>query len=104
MLLLTRRPPTGLLGNMRALPTGPLADTTPGLADPPFPAAWRLTDSTVTHAFTHFDLELALAVAPAPAQEVAGEWWPLAGIEAAGLPTVFLKAALALRSDPCATS
>ncbi len=42
-------------------------------------------------------LELALAVAQAEAHSNAGEWWPIADIESAGLPTVFAKAAGAIR-------
>jgi len=100
-VLLVRRPPKGLLGGMRALPTGPWADAPPGLADPPFPTGWRLLGDTVAHVFTHFRLELALAVAPAEAHSGAahnmGEWWPVAEVDSAGLPTVFAKAAAAIR-------
>ena len=95
-VLLVRRPPRGLLGGMRALPTGLWADAAPGLADPPLAADWRLLDATVAHVFTHFRLELALAVAPADRHSNAGEWWPIADIESAGLPTVFAKAAAAI--------
>jgi A/G-specific adenine glycosylase len=97
-VLLVRRPPRGLLGGMRALPTGPWAKVSPGLADPPLVADWRLLDRTVAHVFTHFQLELALAVAPADRHSNAGEWWPIADIDSAGLPTVFAKAAAAIRA------
>jgi A/G-specific adenine glycosylase len=94
-VLLVRRPDKGLLGGMRALPTGPWADTPPGLEGAPIAADWRLLDATASHGFTHFNLEVALAAvtiaAHAPAPE--GEWWPVADIESAGLPTVFAKAA-----------
>ena len=77
-VLLVRRPPKGLLGGMRALPTGPWADSPPGLAEPPLTAGWRMLDGTVDHVFTHFRLELALAVAPVERhsgnQESCGEW------------------------------
>ncbi|MEG3087695.1 A/G-specific adenine glycosylase [Sphingomonas sp. PB4P5] len=96
-VLLVRRPPRGLLGGMRALPTGPWADAAPGLADPPLDADWRTLDGGVAHVFTHFRLELALAVARADRHSNAGEWWPIANIESAGLPTVFAKAAAAIR-------
>ncbi len=78
---------------MRALPTGPWTDAPPGLAGPPLPGDWRLLDRSVTHVFTHFRLELALAVVRTVAHSDVGEWWPIAGIESAGLPTVFAKAA-----------
>jgi A/G-specific adenine glycosylase len=97
-VLLVRRPPKGLLGGMRALPTGPWIDSAPGLDEAPASADWKLLDASVTHVFTHFRLELALAVAHAGAHVSAakGEWWPIADIESAGLPTVFAKAAAAI--------
>jgi A/G-specific adenine glycosylase len=99
-VLLVRRPPKGLLGGMRALPTGPWIETPPALADAPAVAGWRLLDVTVTHVFTHFRLELALAVAQAGAHvsPATGEWWPIADIDSAGLPTIFAKAAKAIGS------
>ncbi len=97
-VLLVRRPPKGLLGGMRALPTGPWADAPPGLADPPVAADWRLLDPTVAHGFTHFDLQLALAAARVE-RHAAGDaaiWWPIESLGEAGLPTVFAKAARAI--------
>jgi A/G-specific adenine glycosylase len=97
-VLLVRRPPKGLLGGMRALPTGPWSDSAPRLSEAPTPADWTLLDASVNHVFTHFRLELALAVAHADAHVCAvdGEWWPIADIESAGLPTVFVRAAAAI--------
>ncbi|WP_066649985.1 MULTISPECIES: A/G-specific adenine glycosylase [Sphingomonas] len=95
-VLLVRRPPKGLLGGMRALPTGPWADAPPGLAGAPTPHAdWMMAAGTATHVFTHFRLELVLAVARHDGQSgaVQGEWWPIDDLESAGLPTVFAKAA-----------
>ncbi|MEN2786425.1 A/G-specific adenine glycosylase [Sphingomonas qilianensis] len=97
-VLLVRRPPRGLLGGMRALPTGPWADAAPGLADPPTAADWRLLGGTVAHVFTHFRLELALAVGVLDRHSNAGEWWPVAELDSAGLPTVFAKAGAAIRA------
>ena len=96
-VLLVRRPPRGLLGGMRALPTGPWADTPPGLAGPPVAADWTLLPDTVAHVFTHFRLELSLAVARGHGHVDSGEWWPIAELDSAGLPTVFAKAAMAIR-------
>ncbi|HEU4961774.1 MAG TPA: A/G-specific adenine glycosylase [Sphingomonas sp.] len=99
-VLLVRRPPRGLLGGMRALPSGPWSAGAPGLADAPPAAEWRMLDARISHVFTHFRLELALAVAAAgehgPAAD--GEWWPIAELDSAGLPVVFAKAARAIRS------
>jgi A/G-specific adenine glycosylase len=53
-----------------------------------------MRDETAAHGFTHFNLQLALAAAESGGHEIAdGEWWPIAEIESAGLPTVFAKAA-----------
>ena len=91
-VLLERRPEKGLLGGMRALPTGPWTDAAPGLAGAPADTDWTLLNEQVTHGFTHFTLDLALAMATA--QEVPdGLWWPVADLREAGLPTVFAKAA-----------
>ncbi len=95
-VLLVRRPARGLLGGMRALPTGPWQETPPGLRASPLPGArWALTGGAIRHVFTHFRLELALAIAVADGHlgPQLGEWWPIAELESAGLPTVFAKAA-----------
>lgn len=104
-VLLVRRPPTGLLGGMRALPTGPWADALPALMDAPADTAWTWHDATVSHVFTHFRLELRLASGASGAQDVAGEWWPIDALDSAGLPTVFAKAAAVMTGrDGCARS
>jgi A/G-specific adenine glycosylase len=92
---LVRRPDRGLLGGMRALPTGPWTDPAPALAEAPAAINWRMLEGKVEHGFTHFDLTLALAVGRGEAQG-AGEWWPVADLAAAGLPTLFAKAAQAV--------
>ncbi len=96
-VLLVRRPDTGLLGGMRALPTGPWADAPPGFEGAPAQADWQMLEQRVVHGFTHFDLELALAVAQVEAHQ-PGEWWSIDALDTAGLPTVFLKAAKAVRT------
>jgi len=100
-VLLERRPDTGLLGGMRALPTGPWSDVAPGLEGAPATADWQMRNITVSHGFTHFDIELSLAVAMAQAHQAPGGlWWPIADLDRAGLPTLFAKAATAvLRRD-----
>jgi A/G-specific adenine glycosylase len=82
---------------MRALPTGPWVDAAPGLADAPAETGWRLLPGTVEHGFTHFRLQLALAAGRGTGHE-PGEWWPIEELDGAGLPTVFRRAAKALRS------
>jgi A/G-specific adenine glycosylase len=96
-VLLVRRPDKGLLGGMRALPTGPWGDEPPGLAGAPVDAAWEMRNATVSHGFTHFDIELTLAVARVQAHHADdGLWWPIAALDRAGLPTLFAKAAAAV--------
>lgn len=104
-VLLVRRPGKGLLGGMRALPTGPWADSPPGLDGAPAPAAWHMLDERVGHGFTHFNLDVGRAAATIPSHAgaaVEGEWWPVADLESAGLPTVFAKAARTFRRRLCA--
>lgn len=91
---LVRRPDKGMLGGMRALPTGPWVDERPGLADAPGQGPWTMLNETVVHGFTHFELELALARTDGePDDSSGGEWWPIADLGTAGLPTLFARAA-----------
>lgn len=91
-VLLVRRPPRGMLGGMRALPDNGWSARSDGNAA--LSGAWR-AGGMVRHSFTHFDLELQLMLCGSAELDnlPAGEWWPIAQIEAAGLPTVFAKAA-----------
>ena len=96
-VLLVRRPPRGLLGGMRALPTGPWTAEPPGLEGAPAPAHWSLGNARIEHVFTHFRLQLVLATATIGrhAAPDGAEWWPIESLADAGLPTVFAKAARA---------
>lgn len=93
---LVRRPDRGMLGGMRALPDDGWSARADGAGDPPLAGPWA-SGGKVDHVFTHFSLELNLAVYlgrhgdSLTAQ--AGEWWPLDRLEEAGLPTLFAKAA-----------
>jgi A/G-specific adenine glycosylase len=91
---LVTRPAKGLLGGMRALPDDHWTARRNGKGDAPLPGAWR-AGGVVRHTFTHFDLELGLALYAGDTwdQLEDGEWWPLAELEQAGLPTLFAKAA-----------
>jgi A/G-specific adenine glycosylase len=84
---------------MRALPSGPWTAADPGLAGAPVEADWRDIGG-VEHVFTHFALKLRLVAA----EDIAatdGEWWPIARLDEAGLPSLFARAAaLASRPDP----
>ena len=97
---LIRRPAKGLLGGMRALPSsdwGAAPDATPPLA-----ASWKALPDPVVHVFTHFSLALTVHVAHVADGNMPlgeGEWWPLARIEEAGLPTLFSRAAEAAMKE-----
>ena len=80
-VLLVRRPPSGLLGGMLALPTEAR----------PADAEWREA-GRVDHVFTHFALEMRLYCADAPVR-CDGLWWPIDRLDEAGLPTLFAKLA-----------
>jgi len=88
-VLLVRRPDKGMLGGMRALPTGPWSTEEPGLADAPARAEWAVVGHG-RHVFTHFALDYAVAAADGDAD---GEWWPITRLAEAGLPTLFARAA-----------
>ncbi len=88
---LVRRPPSGVLGGMAALPG-------PDWADEPRQSGKPL--ASVRHVFTHFALELDIMVGCDPVGE--GWWAPLEAIADAGLPTLYRKAvaaALERRAD-----
>ena len=97
---LVRRPPKGMLGGMRALPGDGWSARGDGSGEGPGEPL-----GMVRHGFTHFDLELEVMAGKSATGE--GEWWPLAELDSAGLPTLFAKAvrlALApiLLKDPAA--
>ncbi|MEA3012106.1 MAG: A/G-specific adenine glycosylase [Sphingomonadales bacterium] len=79
-ILLVRRPASGLLGGMLALPT-----------EAPVDAQWRAAGA-VDHVFTHFALTMTLKCARAR-ERPEGIWWPVERIGEAGLPTLFAKLA-----------
>jgi A/G-specific adenine glycosylase len=91
-VLLCRRPSKGMLGGMRALPTGPWSAEDPGLAEAPAEAEWRPAGAG-RHVFTHFALDYAVVAAVADDRTIAGEWWPLDTLDEAGLPSLFARAA-----------
>ena len=91
---LVRRPRKGMLGGMRALPDDGWSARGDGSDVAPIPGQWR-AGGVVRHGFTHFDLELGLALYAGDAfgELDEGEWWPVGEIEGAGLPTLFAKVA-----------
>lgn len=83
-VLLITRPPKGLLGGMRALPVGA----------PPILGDWQ-TAGAISHVFTHFSLTLSVMILHVSAKpDLDGIWWPVNEIAKAGLPSLFMKAAI----------
>lgn len=80
-LWLVRRPGKGMLGGMRALPGSEWSEG----------AAPDSGIAAVDHSFTHFDLTLTLERRESPDAAAEGEWWPIAALDAAGLPTLYRK-------------
>ena len=78
---LVRRPATGMLGGMAALPGPEWRDA------PPVEAAL----ARIRHGFTHFTLDLHIAARTAP-PDGEGWWQPVAAIGEAGLPTLYARA------------
>ena len=81
---LVRRPARGMLGGMASLPG-------PEWSDEPLDMS---VVARVTHVFTHFRLELAVALMGDPVGE--GWWQPLDKLDDAGLPTLYRRAAEAV--------
>ena len=99
---LEQRGDKGMLAGMRALPDDGWAAQRDGDGVPPFAAPWRILDSFVQHSFTHFHLEMQIAVTEAAGIGAAlekGTYWPLKTLDKAGLPTLFSKAARAVMAD-----
>ena len=97
-LLLRRRPAKGLLGGMMEVPTtdwsvGPIPSLTTAKRDAPARTSWRQLPGEVRHTFTHFHLELAVAVGRVDLRPRIdrGEWVPVDALGEAGLPTVMRK-------------
>jgi A/G-specific adenine glycosylase len=90
---LVTRPPTGMLGAMRALPDDGWTARRDGTGDLPLAGDWQDLGA-VRHSFTHAHLTLQVigldSDLPLGGE---GEWWPIDRLEIAGLPTVFAKAA-----------
>ena len=87
---------------MRALPDAGWSGKGDGTGSFPFDGVWQ-SAGAVRHGFTHFDLDLEVDLCESGVYQKldGGEWWPLARLDEAGLPTLFAKAArvaLAARS------
>jgi A/G-specific adenine glycosylase len=93
-VLLVRRPDKGLLGGMRALPSGEWVESVESVTHP-LPGDWH-TLGSIIHVFTHFRLTLTIKgirLKRGCKPQLNGEWWKLTRLDEAGLPSLFAKAA-----------
>ena len=112
LVLLRRRAEKGMLGGMAEFPATPWDDGQLGLqewtvensadyAPPQVPsnADWNLLPGQIRHSFTHYHLELRVAVARLQGQPLAplavdeGYWWPVSQLDEQALPTLMKKVA-----------
>ncbi len=97
-LWLRRRPETGLLGAMMELPGTDWTEAGPGDGDvaaaQPFQGLWR-DAGEVRHVFTHFELRLTVLSTEADLGWTPGDgaFFEITELDAAGLPSVMMKAA-----------
>lgn len=93
---LERRAERGMLGGMRGLP-GTRWDKRGCEYEPILPPRmgdWVTLNRSVEHVFTHFALTLTVQHLVVPCDDSTigtGEWWPIAELDRAGLPTLFAK-------------
>lgn len=96
-VLIRKRPESGLLGGMMEIPSstwreGPVPDLADAAQEAPVSADWQLLSGAVRHTFTHFHLELKVAVGRVqPANAVAGTWVPVDQLPDYALPTAMKK-------------
>jgi A/G-specific adenine glycosylase len=85
---------------MRALPSSDWGDAPD--ATPPLDAQWATLAEPVAHVFTHFALALRVHHAHldgGAGPQGEGEWWPIARLAEAGLPSLFARAAQAVGKE-----
>ncbi len=108
-LWLSHRPAHGLLGGMRGLPDDGWTARADGkgLPDGIAPDHWQRFTPPLRHVFTHFALDLTLALYRGPEldkMQIAthfgvGEWWPVDALADAGLPALFAKAGMRIMEE-----
>ncbi len=95
---LQRRAPNGLLGGMLEPPgtdwTGTALAPAVALRHAPMKAAWRWSDGQVRHVFTHFALDLQVAVASVKGRPLKDALWtPIERLGEVALPSLMVKVA-----------
>lgn len=94
-VFLRKRPEEGLLAGLMEVPStpwleAPMPTAAKAFLKAPFAARWRLLDGIVHHTFTHFDLELAVAVAAIPRRS-KGLWVAPEELDGQALPSAMRK-------------
>jgi A/G-specific adenine glycosylase len=97
-ILLRRRPEGGLLGGMMEIPSTDWRakkwSFTDSLGAAPVQAEWRPLPGTVSHSFTHFNLELAVVAGTTSDTAAVGSIWCKANqLDQHPLPTLMRKVA-----------
>jgi A/G-specific adenine glycosylase len=99
-ILLRKRPPKGLLGGMDEVPSSAWRaapfDLAQALDEAPVPARWTMREGLVRHTFTHFHLELGVALALSPTTRLGklvpdSTWCDIDRLDERALPTVMRK-------------
>ena len=100
-ILFRRRPDDGLLGGMMEVPSsawrvGKMPRLADVVAEAPAPVLWRLVPHSVRHVFSHFELEIAVAVGHVTtraARRIKGCWTASDRWDDIALPSVMYKIA-----------
>jgi len=94
-VLLRRRPDKGLLAGMMEIPSSewrenPMPSLAEARSEAPVKARWKLMPGLVRHTFTHFDLELTVAIAAS--SRLRGEKWvSFSRLDREALPSIMRK-------------
>ncbi|WP_232223460.1 A/G-specific adenine glycosylase [Sphingorhabdus lutea] len=102
---LEKRAEKGMLGGMMALPDDGWSKAADGDGVAPKQGDWQILNKQVRHVFTHFTLNIDIAILHLPLRQGdvrplitdKGNWWQLKTLDKAGLPTLFSKAVEEIR-------
>ena len=94
-IFVRQRPEKGLLGGMLEVPSSPWEERKLNhkisLVSAPVAADWTILSGKVRHIFTHFELEIAVAVGKTSARIKSGSWIDPRHLDDHALPNVMKK-------------